>query len=1117
MSVFSLGTQHLTMRSAEDVHDVFQRLGYDVYDPEPFEGDDLDQLDLDDADRQAVNRAYVVAQRDSHTVYLYEVSDLRQIRLRGLAWHALQRGTALLAVTRDYREILFVDPRFVGKPNKSSVRVNKLKLVSSDPTRHDLDTLNAIHAHRRTGQQVYDAQAEAFNVTTITKKFYEEYRRHYEHARATIRQYNPGVREFQNNDQSDKLHAFTQRLLGRLMFLYFLQRKGWLGERQKFLTEKYMETMRQHAHELHGDGETFHYYREVLEPLFFQTMNTQRPDDITQWQGIRIPYLNGGLFDESRDPAGPIIIPDALFDPNSNAGLLAFFNRYNFTIEDDTPLEQDVSVDPEMLGKVFENMLEERDRGQSGSFYTPRTIVAYMCQEALAGYLEESANAPRETTRAQFDPDSEVRYTPEEAEPVNAALNTLTVLDPAVGSGSFLIGMMSEIIRLRKACYAALQEGQEVPAAMLADWKEAIIRDTLYGVDIKPEAIEIAQLRLWLALVVDQTLEQARPLPNLDYKLMAGNSLIETIDGEPVLGESAQAMMGADVTPAQPTLGLFETDKERFKLDELRAKFFRATPEERRKLREDITAQERRIVATSLREKVEPQMQIINQMGRISAQTNGKLKASDERKLKTAVNKLERLTRLQEDMGKPDYALPFFLYKLHFSEVFDLEKGKGGFDIVVANPPYVRMELFKEQKEELQATYTDVYAGRADLFVYFIARGYGLLKPHGQFAYITSNKWLRAKYGEGLRDYLSQNVTLNMLMDFGDLPIFDAAAYPCILLGSKFATINNIVHSMAVTDVEALENLHMAAKTAGKVKQSNFNREAWQIIGSDVGRVIAQLTSDNEKLSAYTDGKFYMGVKSGLNDAFVIDGPTRERLVDEDMHSSEIIKPFLIGRDVKRWTITNQRRYLLFMYRGVDITAYPAVKRYLEPFRERLTARATSANHEWYELQQPQMGIYPEFDKAKIVYPEFGIQPQFAYDNEALYLNNKLFTIPTDDFFLLGVLNSDAVHIFLRVTGSQIRGGYIEFRWMTLANIPIPNASDDLRQKIAALARRCLDAAKSAPESLPALEAELNALVYQAYGLDMDDIAVIEGYLSNKSTASIQTDASEFNGDDDGS
>jgi hypothetical protein len=1099
MSVLSLGTQHLTLRSAEDVHEVFQRLGYDVYDPEPFEGDDLDQLDLEVADRETVTRAYVVARRDNHTIYLYEVSDLRQTRLRGLAWHALQRGTALLAVTRDYREILFVDPRFVGKLNKSSVRVNKLKLVSSDPTRHDLDTLNAIHAHRRTGQQVYDAQAEAFNVTTITKKFYDEYRRHYEHARAMIRQYNPGVREFQNSDQTDKLHAFTQRLLGRLMFLYFLQRKGWLGERQKFLTEKYNETMRQHAHELHGDSETFYYYSEVLEPLFFQTMNTQRPGNITLWSGIRIPYLNGGLFDESRDPAGPIIIPDTLFDPNSNEGLLAFFNRYNFTIEDDTPLEQDVSVDPEMLGKVFENMLEERDRGQSGSFYTPRTIVAYMCQEALVGYLEESAKVPRETTRAQFDPDSEVRYTLEEAERVNTALDTLTVLDPAVGSGSFLIGMLTEIIRLRKTCYAALHEGQDAPSSILADWKEAIIRDTLYGVDIKPEAIEIAQLRLWLALVVDQTLEQARPLPNLDYKLMAGNSLIETIDGEPVLGESAKAMMGADVTPKQPTLGLFETDKERFKLDELRAKFFRATPEERRKLREDITAQERRIVSTSLREKAEVQQQIVNQIGKLSAQMGGKLKASDERKLKTAVEKLARLTKLQDDMAKPDYSPPFFLYHLHFSEVFE----RGGFDIVVANPPYVRMELFKDQKDELEVAYPEVYAGRADLYVYFFARGYDLLKPQGQLSYITSNKWLRAKYGEGLRDYLRQKMKLNTLMDFGDLPVFDAAAYPCILLGEKTAINSHVVHALAVSNVNVLDDLHNAAHDAGKVDQSSFDREAWQILGIEISRVLSQLNSVSSKLGIYVGQNFYRGIVSGLNEAFVIDFSVRNRLINQDARNAEIIKPFLGGRDIKRWTITDSQRYIIFTYHGIDIERYPIIRQHLEPFRDALERRATSANHQWYELQQPQMGIYPEFDKVKIIYPDIAPNPRFALDDgNGFYHSNTAYSCPIDDYFVLGILNSTCVHFFYNSISSQIRGGYYRFFTQYVSQIPIPKAPDELREKIAALARRCLDAAKDAPDTLLALEAELNQIVYQAYGLDADDIAVIEGYLVGKQAVS---------------
>lgn len=1118
MSVLSLGAQHLTLRSAEDVYEVFQRLGYDVFDPEPFEGDDLDQLDLDEADRETVNRAYVVARRDNHMIYLYEVSDLRQTRLRGLAWHALQRGTALLVVTRDYREILFVDPRFVGKPNKSNVRVNKLKLVSSDPKRHDLDTLNAIHAHRRSGQQVYDAQAEAFNVTTITKKFYDEYRRHYEHARAMIRQYNPGVREFQNSDQTDKLHAFTQRLLGRLMFLYFLQRKGWLGERQKFLTEKYNETMRRHAHELHGDSETFYYYREVLEPLFFQTMNTQRPGNITLWGGIRIPYLNGGLFDESRDPAGPIMIPDTLFDPNSNEGLLAFFNRYNFTIEDDTPLEQDVSVDPEMLGKVFENMLEERDRGQSGSFYTPRTIVAYMCQEALVGYLEESANVPRETTRAQFDPDSEVRYTIEEAKRVNTALDTLTVLDPAVGSGSFLIGMLHEIIRLRKTCYRVLNGGAEPPSATLADWKEAIIRDTLYGVDIKPEAIEIAQLRLWLALVVDQTLEQARPLPNLDYKLMAGNSLIETIDGEPVLGESAKAMMKADVTPKQPTLGLFEAEKERFKLHELRAKFFRATPEERRKLRDDITTQERRIVSTSLREKAEAQQQIINQLGMMAAQMGGKLKASNERKLKTAVEKLARLTKLQDDMTKPDYSPPFFLYRLHFSEVFDTEKGKGGFDIVVANPPYVRQELISDQKPELEASYPSVYAGTADLFVYFFARAFDLLRENGHLSFITPNKFMRANYGKKLRGFLAKKVRLHTLIDFGDLPIFDATTYPMITIAGNQPPNDNKIRVLEITALDESESLHAAAERAYNLPQSTLSEDGWQLSAPEIRALMDKLKASGKPLGEYVDGKIYYGIKTGLNEAFVIDEAKRAELIAADPKSAEVIKPYLRGRDVKRWKIDYQKLYIIFTRRGIDIDEYPAIKAHLEQYRERLTPGITGGrkpgSYEWYEIQD-NIAYYAEFEKPKITWGNLATQPQFAIADIGVYINAPANIITFEkgaSNYLLGVLNSRITQYFIASIGATRAGGFVEYKPMYISQIPIPDAPDDLRGKIAALAQQCLDAAKNNPGALPALEAELNQLVYQAYGLDEDDIRVIEGHLSGAAVGS--GDADDLDGDE---
>lgn len=1130
MSVQSLSMQHLSLRSAADVYELLRRLGYPTYDFDPTL-DDLDALDLDDADRAAVKRAYVIARLDGHSVYLYELNDSAKTSpLRNLAWHALQRGTALLIVTHDYTDVLFVDPR-AAKPTKSSVRLNKLKVITADPTRHDADTLNAIHAHRRNGRQIYDAQGEAFNVTTVTKKFYDEYYDHYQRAVAAARQYNRGIREFQDEAETDKLHAFTQRLLGRLMFLYFLQRKGWLGKQQKFLTEKYHETMRRHADEPRGDEETFYYFREVLQPLFFETLNTKRPDNLTLWSGIRIPYLNGGLFDASRDPDGVIVLPDSLFDPYTNDGLLAFFNRYNFTITDDAPLEQDVAVDPEMLGKVFENLLEERERGQSGSFYTPRAIVNYMCQEALAGYLEESAAIPRETTRTLFDPDADARLCLDAAERMNAALDTLTVLDPAVGSGSFLIGMMTAILLVRRAGYAALHPGEDIPAALLVDWKESIIRDTLYGVDIKPEAIEIAQLRLWLALVVDQTLEQARPLPNLDYKLMAGNSLIETIDGEPVLGKFAETILhpGEDVkwdqvreqlemfdaNPTQARMLLFDEEKqvqhERIRLDTLRAEFFNSLGARRRELRDEITAQERRIVYASLSEKADAAQQTIDHYGKIAGQNNGTLKKADANKLNAAAQKLGRVVKLQQDMAKPNYVPPFFLYRLHFSEVFER---KGGFDIVIANPPYVRGDVLGDQKIELQRAFPRVYSGRADLYVYFYARAIDLLKPVGVLAFITSNKWIRAKYGKMLRLWLPTVVDPQEIADFGELRIFrEASTFPMVFTAYKNPYTRRIRFTQFHEWDENGTNVGEVINDLGQVLPEDAISEGeWRLVDRSTRQLLTKMRLSGSPLLRYVDGQIFRGIVTGLNTVFVVDAETRKSLIDQAPHNTEIIKRFIVGDDVRRWNVTEKETYIIFTYHGIDINRYPIILKHLEPYKEQLEQRATSDNHEWYELQQPQMGIYPFFEQPKIIYPEMAMEMRWAFDATGLYINNKAFTIPVEDYFLYGVLNSAAVWEFLKNTctalGDPFHGGRLELRTTFISQIPIPDTTTDLRERIAAQSRRCLDAAASAPEKLPALEAELNALVYQAYVLDEDDIRVIEAHLAGHSTTTpdIETD-----------
>ena len=870
----------------------------------------------------------------------------------------------------------------------------------------------------------------------------------YERAHAVIAASNPHIAAFH---EPDKLHAYTQRLLGRLMFLYFLQRKGWLGGRPRFLTDQFRATFQRHSGEA-TSGETHYFYREVLEPLFFDTLNQRRPDHITRWDGIRIPYLNGGLFDRSRDPAGDLLLPDSLFDPSNQGGLLEFFNRFNFTVADDTPLEQDVAVDPEMLGKVFENMLEERERGQSGSFYTPRPIVAYMCQEALAGFLDERGAVPRATARALFDPDAAVPLTPEQAAALDAALARVTVLDPAVGSGSFLIGMMNEILWLKRRAAAA--QGIEVTPALVAGWKEAIIRDSLYGVDIKPEAIEIAQLRLWLALVVDQTLDEARPLPNLDYKLMAGNSLVETLDGEPVLTGAAEALIGDDVQPQQPALGLFGADKERFKLDDLRRRFFAAEPDERKTLRADLQAQERRIVQTALDEKSGHTQTLINQLGRKAGEMGGTLGKADQKKLAAATARQARLLDLLDAVNRPNAALPFFLYRLHFSEVF----ARGGFDIVVANPPYVRGELLGAQKDEFKITpiYADVYAGTADLYVYFYARAIDLLRPNGQLSFITSNKYLRANYGKGLRGFLSRELRLSTVIDFGDLPVFDAAAYPCIVLGDKRAPEAEARLSvLAVEDVVQIEDLREWVLASGTTPQAELTAEGWNLSSGAVARVMAKLKAAGVPLSEYVNGRIYRGVLTGLNEAFVIDAATRAALIAADPNSAEIIKPWLRGRDVKRWRVEPAGLYVIALQNSGDASAhnawgkastenearsifqetYPAIHDHLAQFETDLRIRQDQGRW-WWELRA--CAYYAEFEKPKLVLPDIAPSPRFAFDLDDFFIGNTGYIIPTEEMWLTGVLNSLAVHFFYDKLSSQIRGGFYRFIYQYLADIPIP-------------------------------------------------------------------------------
>ena len=577
-----------------------------------------------------------------------------------------------------------------------------------------------------------------FSIENVTKAFFEEYKARYLELQETLDALlaeNAAVRgEFaaKNIDTT----TFAKRLLGQIVFLYFLQKKGWLGVERG---EAWGSGPKDFLQRLFG-GDIIPYanfYDDVLEPLFYDALAREHTDNYSPHLKRRVPFLNGGLFEpiNSYDWVNvDIPLPNTLFE-----SIFKTFSTYNFTVREDEPLEREVAVDPEMLGKVFENLLEVTDRKSKGAFYTPREIVHYMCQESLINYLDTSLNtakkplAPslptqddlfgtpqprqeslyqevyeervpradierfirlgdaasehdattaqksKETDTYRFKASESVR---DHAPKIDAALAAIKICDPAIGSGAFPVGMMNEIVRSR----AALTPFLTGEALTLYDFKRHAIQESLYGVDIDESAVDIAKLRLWLSLVVDEDdFGTIKPLPNLAYKIVAGNSVL--------------SLAGAMVD-----------DKEMRELERLKREYFDETRSSRKK---DLEAR-------------------IN-------------------------SALRNVFRSAQDFG----AQATFDFRIHFSEVFHAQDSNpGGFDVVIGNPPYVRQEALGDLKPLLKDKY-EAYHGSADLFVYFIELGVKLLKKGGTFSYIVANKWMRANYGKPLTHLAQKAATPN--------------------------------------------------------------------------------------------------------------------------------------------------------------------------------------------------------------------------------------------------------------------------------------------------------------------------------------------------------------------
>jgi hypothetical protein len=671
----------------------------------------------------------------------------------------------------------------------------------------------------------------AFSVEKATRKFYQEYAGVRDRIADALKRSNPDHPVIRGMS-ADQARAWATRQLGRILFLWFLQSKLWLGyDWPARDCSRYLLTLWGKRSQTKGG-----YYHDILRPLFFRALARRNPgDEIRNLLGYT-PYLNGGLFrtnpiEDSIEDKGEVMLPDDLFDPQDEDSVLGLLGRYRFTTRESTPDDQSVDPDPELLGRVFENLYQGDERHDSGTYYTPREIVQFMCRQVIDGYLRDSTGLDQSTLdwvrRQVTEPDEKKNgLSPEKEEALVNTLERVRICDPAVGSGAFLLGMMQEIVQLRRGIEHSKRHyiEPEEEDGLVTAWKRRAITWSLYGVDINPEAVEICQLRLWLSLVLDlKDPRKVDPLPNLDFRIVAGDSLVDRV-ADVVFKES----LPKEGRTIPMELDQRVRDQEQ-RIDQWRREFeaTQDNPGRLRELRENIARAYERIVRLHL----EASLQRARDEANLRSGAGTKKKQAAQ--LEARVEQLEDLLR---KLGQEKSYQKPFLWPVAFPETMNYPYE--GFDIVMANPPYVRQEkLDAEDQKSYKQAFIDVFTGMADILVFFYARAIQILKDGGWLAFITSNKYMRAAYGEGLRQHIAEQLKVLRIIDFGDLPIFDAsgktvAAYPAVVIGRKDCAASE--NELKVAD------LTYPVRTALAGAGRNVNPENVRWVLEDLGSVLKE-------------------------------------------------------------------------------------------------------------------------------------------------------------------------------------------------------------------------------------------------------------------------------------
>jgi len=1109
---------------------------------------------------------------------------------------------------------------------------------------------------------------KAFSVERVSKEFFEKYKNLY----LELSDYLQSQMAHFGNEKN--LNLFTKKLLGRVVFLYFIQKKGWFGSKgawgtgnKKFLSDCFFEKCNYE-----------NFYFEILQPIFFKALNEKREDDYFALLDCKMPFLNGGLFSEDEFDKRDIVIDNGIFE-----AIFATFDQYNFTIIEDNPNDSEIAIDPEMLGRVFESLLE--DRKEKGAFYTPREIVHYMSRNAIEHYLKTEAknynylfsvdeflhktsldddeilqfhtdhpvkfikiddyfeelrpyknlvvdfyivaklrglwidaqgkrtknakghseithdvwykilNKEYEVVAINFGSNKEIKlqktykyptilkyiqieeryyslaflpniwgdlelttifpirlkeirrklkkiykpldeisesnfvfdsevyekvqelredcrslYTeplhqgaelPQQAvirvkqglstfhnsftlssladiglkgllqdkdyyqKTINKLLNASTlsqhklkdimlkklkqikVLDPAIGSGAFPMGVLHELVDLRRH----LGDTTE-----LATLKKEIIENSIYGIDIEPSAVEIAKLRFWLSIVVDE--DTPTPLPNLFYKIMVGNSLLETVNGFDPLVVQDSNLFG-----------------DTYKIHTLQDKFHEYYREWDNDKKGDIQNEINEIIDEVLDSKLDQHQEEIDSYLR-----NADIFSFDKKATNAIAKAHEDMVLIGKVKEKPTTEL--FFYKLYFAEVMN----SGGFNVIIGNPPYVRQEKIKELKPRLKIENYSSYNGTADLYIYFFEKGFNLLKENGILSYITSNKYTRAKYGKEFRKFVLDNANILEYIDFNGVKVFESATVDTSIFAyqKSHKNDNTFIYCDIDESYKKGEDLEkFIAQKGFEYHQSDLSADSFSFVSPQELAIKKQIEKVGTPLKKW-DINIYRGITTGCNEAFIISEEIKKILISNNIKNDKNIKPILRGKALRKYYPTKAKEYILYIPWEFDLNDNSSIEEYLYEHKMQLSLRpeVKSRRYNWYAMSRYGSAYASSFKDLKIIYPEFCSSSMFSYDDSGSYLLDTSWFIDKGDKYLLAVLNSKLVWYYLKFISSTLGNVALRMKKIYVEQLPIPEIPNEAQKPFEMLVDYILFAKEKKLENEASLfEAVIDNMVYDLY------------------------------------